>query len=259
MLIGTNYIGFYVESKTPQGVAALFVVSTISRSSLLAPIQGLGQILPWAILAALLAAALVVWFLMIRLGQDRRDLQVAYQRVDRLARLDGLTGVHNRRSAGEQLAAAHQDAVRDGTCLSVLMVDVDHFKRINGTFGHLAGDDALIAAAGRMQRGLREDDVIGRWGGEEFLIVLPDTGPATALAVADRLRASVSTDAVPVGTGGDLVSVTVSVGVTSSADATPEVLVHTADRALDMAKADGRDRVHQLNPPARSPSQPPGP
>jgi diguanylate cyclase (GGDEF)-like protein len=224
------------------------VLATISSGSLLAPVQGSGELLAWAILVAFSAAAIFVWFLVIRRGQDHVRLQEAFERADRLTRVDGLTGVHNRRSTVEQLALAHERAVRDGTWLSVLMVDVDHFKRINDAFGHLAGDDALVAVVDKLQCAIRDSDVLGRWGGEEFVVVLPETDAGAAMQVAERLRAAVSADLIDLGVDGETIHVTVSVGVSSSVEAIPDVLVHAADRALYLAKADGRDRIRQLRP-----------
>jgi diguanylate cyclase (GGDEF)-like protein len=130
------------------------------------------------------------------------------------------------------------------------MVDVDHFKRINDTYGHVAGDEAIIAVAGRMQRALRPFDVLGRWGGEEFLVILPDSDPDAALAVAERLREAVRTQPVSLGASGQAIEMTVSIGVATSLDALPDALVHAADQALYAAKADGRDRVRVLSPTA---------
>jgi diguanylate cyclase (GGDEF)-like protein len=225
------------------------VIAAISRAALLAPVNGSSQYIPWVILGVLIFTAILVWVLLLRRGIDHAQLIDAYGRLDRLARQDGLTGAHTRRSTGERLAEAHTRARRDRSWLSVVLADVDHFKRINDTFGHLAGDDALIAVAGRMQAGLRADDVLGRWGGEEFLIVLPGTDAATAMMVAERLRQSVVAEPIVLGTGGDAISVSISAGVASSIDAIPEVLVHAADRAMYAAKAEGRDRVRSLAPP----------
>lgn len=226
------------------------VLAAISRAALLAPVNGSSQYVPWVILGGLIVTACLVWILLLRRSVDHAQLTEAYRQLDQLARQDGLTGAHTRRATGERLAEAHAAACRDRSWLSVVMADVDHFKRINDTFGHLAGDEALIAVASRLQAGLRADDFLGRWGGEEFLVVLPDTDAAAAVVVAERLRQSVVAEPITLGTGGDAITVSISAGVTSSIDAIPEVLVHVADRAMYAAKADGRDRVRSLTSPS---------
>jgi diguanylate cyclase (GGDEF)-like protein len=123
------------------------------------------------------------------------------------------------------------------------MIDVDHFKRINDTFGHASGDKTLVTVVDRLTSSLRQGDLLGRWGGEEFLVVLPRTDLFAARLVADRLREAVGAAPVPVGNGGDEISVTVSIGVAASLERSPEALLLTADRALYTAKAAGRDRV----------------
>ena len=224
------------------------VVAAVSQSDLLAPLRGPTRLLPWLILAMLVASAICVWVLQGRRYAGNLRLQEAFAELDRVSRQDGLTGAHTRRSTGERLRYAHEQSLHTGSPLSVLMVDVDHFKRINDTFGHLGGDDALIAVAARLQAGLRHGDVLGRWGGEEFLVVLPDTDATAAVDVAERLRASVASEPIFLGSGGDAITATVSVGVSTSTDAIPEVLVHTADKAMYTAKAEGRNRVRTVNP-----------
>jgi two-component system cell cycle response regulator len=227
------------------------VLATISRGPLLAPVEGGGKYLAWAILAALVVTAFLAWSLGVRRALDHDRLHDAYRRLNLLAHVDGLTGTQNRRATVEHLAAARASARGARPWLSVLMIDVDHFKRINDTYGHVAGDEAIIAIAGRMQSALRPFDILGRWGGEEFLVILPDTDPAAALAVAERLRTAVSSEPLSPGAGDDnTLEVTVSIGVASSVDALPDALVHEADQALYAAKAEGRDRVRALSPPS---------
>jgi diguanylate cyclase (GGDEF)-like protein len=224
------------------------VLTTISQDVLLAPVKGNEEYLAWAILVALVMTAFLAWFLGVRRALDHDRLRAAYRRLDLLAHLDGLTGTQNRRATSEHLAAARASARDACTWLSVLMVDVDHFKRINDTYGHLAGDEAIIAIAGRMQGALRPLDILGRWGGEEFLVILPDSDPDAALAVAERLREAVRAQPVSLAASGQAIEMTVSIGVATSLDALPDALVHAADQALYAAKADGRDRVRVLSP-----------
>lgn len=157
-----------------------------------------------------------------------------YGELRALARIDPLTGTHRRWYGDTRL----MELVDGGRVVSVAMVDVDHFKRVNDGFGHAAGD-AVLAAVGRcLTNGLRTGDLVARFGGEEFLVILPDTGPDGALLVAERLRAAIAALA-------DLaMPVTVSIGLAScSQDETAAALVARADKALYQAKNTGRNRV----------------
>jgi diguanylate cyclase (GGDEF)-like protein len=125
------------------------------------------------------------------------------------------------------------------------MIDVDHFKQLNDTYGHLAGDQALRAIAARLRDNLRENDIIGRFGGEEFVVLLPETGLEQALHVAERLRAAIGAQPVPTDEGE--VSVSVSIGVASCESArqplSVEQLLKRADDALYVAKRRGRNQI----------------
>jgi diguanylate cyclase (GGDEF)-like protein/PAS domain S-box-containing protein len=175
-------------------------------------------------------------------------------RLDRLARTDTLTGLPNRRDFFDEARRELQRRQRAAGPTAVLMLDVDHFKRINDTHGHAAGDAVLAALAGRLAATLRAVDRLARIGGEEFAVLLPDTTPDRAAEVAERLRVAVA--AVPVSTPevGD-VPVTVSVGVAAceADDTDVEAALHLADDALYQAKAQGRNRVAMAGP-ARHPA-----
>jgi diguanylate cyclase (GGDEF)-like protein len=155
--------------------------------------------------------------------------------VDR-ANTDSLTGLLNR----EGLHAAAQDKLAGIERVAVLVLDLDHFKQINDRHGHLTGDDVLRAVAGRARRALRDSDLLGRFGGEEFVAVLPGAPESAAVAAAERVRASVGDH--PVSTRMGRVNVTVSIGVVSSSGPLVD-LIARADMALYEAKADGRNRV----------------
>ena len=219
------------------------MVTTVPATTLLHPAQGPARYMPWVILALLVITAFGVCVLMFRLLRGRDHLNAMNVRLDLLAQTDVLTGVRNRRSTTSEMARLYERMQTSAQPLAVLMVDVDHFKRINDTFGHCAGDAVLIEVAARLRRALRDGDVIGRWGGEEFVIVLPNTDNGTAADVSDRIRASVSGATISAGGGGDDITVTVSVGSASSLTSPPEVLVAAADRALYLAKHEGRNRV----------------
>jgi diguanylate cyclase (GGDEF)-like protein len=248
-----NHLGRYGDQlyvSRPVVGTPWLVVAAISHQAVIAPVAGSGQYVPWVILAGLVLSAFMVWGLLLRRRADNHRLVETLRSLDRVARQDGLTGAQTRRSTAELLASAQCNAERDGTWLSVLMLDVDFFKRINDTFGHAAGDEALIAVAERLRVCLRTTDVFGRWGGEEFLVVLPDADPASAEQTAERLRESVEQADIGLGQGGDVIGVTISVGVASSTGASPEVLIHSADRAMYAAKAAGRNQVRTATLPS---------
>jgi diguanylate cyclase (GGDEF)-like protein len=161
------------------------------------------------------------------------------------ALVDHLTGVGNRRSITEQLKRELNRARHERRPLALALADLDDFKRINDTHGHAAGDAVLCEAANAMRSQLRQYDFIGRYGGEEFLIVLPGCELPHARAIAERLRILVA--ATPVHHENLDLHVTVSVGIawTGGAGLDPEVLIGAADQALYRAKANGRNRVEE--------------
>jgi diguanylate cyclase (GGDEF)-like protein len=122
----------------------------------------------------------------------------------------------------------------------VLLVDVDHFKTVNDTLGHRAGDAVLVALAARLRQELRTEDVLGRWGGEEFVVLLPHTDADAAVALADRLRTAVG--GTPFTVDGQTLSITISVGGASAIPGEDDLL-RIADRELYAVKESGRDRV----------------
>lgn len=165
----------------------------------------------------------------------------AEQELKRLATTDGLTGVLNRRHWMEQALPHVNLARRHGRGLVVLMLDIDFFKRINDSHGHQAGDRALVLFAAAVRQAVRQPDLVGRYGGEEFCVLLPMSDLAAAEAVDQRLRAAIVRDVNPV-LGFDL---TFSAGVAAlnEADAGLDEIIARADRALYAAKQGGRNRL----------------
>lgn len=161
------------------------------------------------------------------------------------SRVDALTRVWNRASALEALDRSILTARREGSGVGVMMVDLDHFKPVNDTHGHVVGDEVLRVVAKRMLGAIREVDALGRYGGEEFIVALaPGATPKCARAVAERIRTAVSES--PIDAEGVTLSVTTSVGVAVCSDVescTPDDLIVAADDALYRAKEHGRDRV----------------
>lgn len=171
----------------------------------------------------------------------RTELRRSNEELHRLTRTDHLTGLFNRRHLDEALYAMVAASRRHHFPLSVLLVDVDHFKAVNDRFGHEAGDLVLQAVATALAGAVRLGDVIGRWGGEEFLVLAPHTDVAGTQTVAERLRTSVA--GLPVATPTGEVTVTISVGgATAAAVTDSDQLLRAADAQLYAAKAAGRDR-----------------
>lgn len=184
----------------------------------------------------LLIVAMAAWT-----GQAQLRLLVQLLDARHDAFHDALTGLANRRSASEGLEAARARALRTGAPLSVLMLDLDHFKRINDRWGHADGDRVLVAVAGTLRSELRAGDTAARYGGEEFLAILPGSDAAQALEAAERIRASVAAQRTAL--SGAVVTVSVSIGVaTLEGDEPAGRLLARADAALYRAKTAGRDR-----------------
>ncbi len=160
------------------------------------------------------------------------------------ATTDVLTGLYNRRWLNNAFTRFLVQANETGYPLCVLLIDVDHFKQYNDTFGHLAGDQALIVIGNCLKTTMRSCDFATRFGGEEFLILLPNTTKEEAVKVAERIRHDIENKVVDCLDGTFLPSVTISIGlVTNTPDSTPKSLIDSADAMLYQAKQDGRNCV----------------
>jgi len=187
----------------------------------------------------------------IRVGQRMLELQShlleARDALKYQATHDFLTGVYNRRAIRDRLKEEISRAGREKESLSVGMLDIDHFKNINDTYGHQAGDEALLAFTRCIQDGLREYDCVGRYGGEEFLVIAPGAAGPDAESLYERLRARIA--GAEIATNAGSISLTVSIGVApGTGQSTVDALVAAADAALYQAKADGRNRVVYATP-----------
>lgn len=193
------------------------------------------QLLTYAI-GGILPVVATVGFLLLCTERSQRELE-------RAARMDYLTDVYNRRAIEELGTRAIAAARRHGMSLSLLVVDLDHFKRINDELGHAAGDLALVRAVARIRESLRAEDLLGRLGGEEFIVLMPNTNGESAAAAAERIRASFS--GKPLELEGRRRAVTLSIGVAvlAPADRHFSQLLQRADRAMYAAKNAGRDLV----------------
>jgi diguanylate cyclase (GGDEF)-like protein len=219
-------------------------------------VQGAGRFtLGWylAKLGSLLAALVVLLSLLHEITRLYGQAASANRLLSELARLDGLTGLANRRCFDETLTLEWRRATREGKPLSLLMIDVDHFKAFNDSLGHQCGDDCLKRIGAALQsRARRAADLVARYGGEEFVILLPGTPALHAIAIAERVRSTIEAAAIahPTSIHG---CVTVSIGV---ATRHPELnskaadLLATADRLLYRAKNNGRNQVCSLIQPA---------
>jgi len=162
--------------------------------------------------------------------------------MKRLATVDPLTGAYNRRQGDTLLRAEFIRRGRYRRPFAVLMLDVDHFKAVNDRFGHSTGDAVLRELVQTCLKVLRSIDMVARWGGEEFLIVLPEIDAANAMSTAERLRAAVEATEVAA-PGGVTIRFTVSIGVAEPESESPDELLSRADVALYAAKTGGRNRV----------------
>jgi diguanylate cyclase (GGDEF)-like protein len=177
-----------------------------------------------------------------QLREKNRQLEEVLAKMETLAMTDQLTGLFNRRYFSSALEKEFGRAVRYNHPSSCLMIDIDHFKSINDEYGHDAGDRTLKDVAQVLRTCLRQTDTLARWGGEEFIVLLPETPQANALQVASRILRSVSTCEYSSCPG----RITVSIGLAGMPAAsidTPDKLVAAADRSLYEAKAKGRNRV----------------
>ena len=172
------------------------------------------------------------------------------ENIKQVGLMDPLTGVNNRRFFDQRVEEEVTLALRNNSPLSCLFIDLDHFKNVNDTHGHQAGDAVLKQAANIFSDIMRTSDVLARYGGEEFVILLADTDRKTAFDIAERIRKSIAETAFDIGTSNPL-TVTLSIGLTTmeqhSTIKTSQQLINAADQAVYAAKVSGRNRVHQTD------------
>ncbi len=197
--------------------------------------QNLIMIVIFGILAILSLVGLIYYFT----KRFINKIVLARQEIERLATIDGLTGLYNRRYGMGRFEEEVARSLRVGRPLSCLMVDIDHFKLVNDRFGHPVGDEVLKTAAACITEVLRQYDILYRYGGEEFMLVLPETELSNAEKIAERIRLMIKERTA---TG---IPITVSVGITTvkDGDADPNDIINRVDEALYHAKNAGRDRT----------------
>ncbi|HJQ37512.1 MAG TPA: GGDEF domain-containing protein [Thermoanaerobaculia bacterium] len=184
---------------------------------------------------------------MLGLQRENLDLLVKNRALAEVSSRDALTGLYNRWYVIEKIDSEINRALRHGSPMSLLMLDIDHFKRINDTWGHAAGDEVLKGVGRLLRDSCRVYDVPGRYGGEEFCIVLPETQLGNTAAVAERIRKRLETTELTC--GAEAVVVTASIGIAAMDESasnevlSPAALIDRADRALYSAKSRGRNRI----------------
>jgi two-component system cell cycle response regulator len=183
----------------------------------------------------------------VRMKSLQDQLRARNAELDAMSRTDALTGLANRRHAQERLHELSSFANRHKQSVGVVMLDIDHFKQVNDTVGHAGGDAVLREFARRIQSVLRDEDTAGRWGGEEFILLLPGTDASGALVLGQRVCECVCATPFPLDDGSTL-AVTVSAGCAVDDGTNPELLVSRADDALYAAKDGGRNRAVAAGP-----------
>ena len=189
-----------------------------------------------------------------RLESENLDLLMQNRTLSEISARDSLTGLYNRWYVMEKIDSEMNRALRHGSPMSLLMLDLDHFKSVNDSFGHSVGDEVLKNVGQVLRDSCRVYDVPGRYGGEEFCIVLPETRVGNTRQVAERIRSRLATTELPVGDKSIIVTASIGVaGMDSVADegvVSAAALLDRADRALYAAKSHGRNRVELWLPEA---------
>ncbi len=176
-----------------------------------------------------------------RVKKLQDELRLLNLQLDKTSRTDVLTGLFNRRHLEEQLRKSISTGRRREEPVGLLLFDLDHFKSVNDTYGHLAGDAVLVEFSRRVETELRAGDIAGRWGGEEFLVILPHTGLAGTVEAGERIRSAIAVE--PFFVADQPIAVTVSGGGAAGVGMGDEDLVHRADNGLYEAKDRGRNCV----------------
>jgi diguanylate cyclase (GGDEF)-like protein len=228
--------GLFYGLRSPSTFIGYSVLCTILSAA--STIDDVGEIDYENVAANRIVAALVLYSVCFLIYRNSLSAEV----LRRLATTDPLTGAFNRRHYMDLMSREQRRADRYGTVYSVLMIDIDHFKRVNDTHGHQIGDQAIQAMADACKRTMRPTDIVARYGGEEFIITLTHTEAAGAVKVAERLRQAVADIVLPTDHGA--LQFTISIGVSTYAKPSRlEQIIGAADEALYAAKKGGRNRV----------------
>lgn len=219
-------------------------VATLLGSAITA--MAVWGIVPYSLLtfrAVEIGISIDVILLSFALAEQLRLAQEGKLLAEQRARVDALTGLYNRGAFNEMITPLWHNAIRHNSELAIIIMDIDQFKAINDTHGHVNGDEVLIKTAYALQKGIRKGDILARWGGEEFTILLPETGSIKARQMAERLRSIISD--LEVHSGASVIKFTASFGLAfrDAETTTIDDLIQMADRRLYEAKKSGRDRV----------------
>lgn len=241
-MVGTGVVSVWQDRiAAPYFLAGALIAMAGTAITSLAVWHGLPYT-AWTLHAAEIGVALDGTVLTLALAYRMRRIRGERLRAEYLATIDPLTGLRNRRAFASEATAVWRNAVHKQQPLSMIVLDLDHFKRLNDERGHAAGDAALVAVARILEQGCRETDLVARWGGEEFVALMPDTGVAQARAIGLRLleairAAGVTHEEAPL-------ALSASVGVAErGAHANLEALIRDADRWMYRAKEAGRGCV----------------
>ena len=184
-----------------------------------------------------------------RIVDLQQELVVAREAMRHAATHDGLTGLANRSAGMETLRRELARSFRQGTPLTVILADIDHFKKVNDQWGHIVGDEVLVEMGRRLRTQLRPYDLVARYGGEEFLLVLPDCDLTSALIRADQIRGFVASQPFTTSVQPQAITVSMGVAVVNEKTELPlEEVLHLADVGLYKAKSEGRNRVEHISP-----------
>jgi diguanylate cyclase (GGDEF)-like protein len=240
-----TYVPIRGPNKTVIGSFELYLNITAYREQIRE-----GTILATSFLSVVLIAVFGFSYLLIR--GEAAQLKEAQNKLETMAATDVLTTLSNRghllsrgKEEFERLRRSRTDSPSSAD-MGCIMIDIDHFKKVNDTYGHLAGDAVLKEVARRLTTSVRPYDVVGRYGGEEFVVMLPDTSMEQCLIVAERIRENIRTETIEA--EGNKLSITASLGVTRSRDTDANLsdVLKRADAAMYKAKFEGRDRVIQI-------------
>ena len=216
------------------------LVLSVPQDSLYGPVLGTSRWLPWVLFLAIVLGSLYALWLLFTLANSRARLVLLYSELDRVARLDGLTAVYNRRQLDEDLGREVAGSRRYGRSAAFILLDLDHFKQANDRYGHQVGDTILQQTAAFLTGAVRDIDRVYRYGGEEFAVIAPDTHEQGAHQLTERLRAGIEESLHP---SGNALTASFGVALIPGSAQTAETVISAADRALYEAKAAGRNQV----------------
>ncbi len=235
-LFAAACVGYFFAMELTQANPALLLSNRLNGVA--------ACVLGWALSVLLWRKFTTITLQQQQLENANTDLQEKQRELERLTRLDGLTGLFNRNTFVELTKKELARAQRQGTATAILLMDLDHFKRVNDTWGHPAGDVVLKHAAMIASTTVRSTDLVGRLGGEEFIVLLPGTSIEAARKLAEKIRMKLEGETAS--WNDTRMAITVSIGIagtTASEKQSFEVLYHDADKALYVAKQRGRNRV----------------